>query len=215
MKKMTASFAAAVFCLGITGTATAANYSFSFTGAPLTITEGDWVYADIMDATGDLGSITDVNVFVDISHTWMADLDIYIAHQEDGSSDWKYVQLYNQDGDSRNDMTEVLFDDQAALYINDYFPPYVIDNGLPYNPFKPTANGPDGDGDSNMLSFFNGDLAAGIWSLAMFDNSTGDIGTLNEFRVDIETDAVPLPGAFFLLAPGLGALAAMRRSRKN
>lgn len=209
MKKMTASFAAAVLSLGIAGTAAAADYSFSFTGAPLAITEGDWVFADIMDATGDLGSVTDVNVFVDISHTWMADLDIYLTHQEEGSSDWKYVQLYNQDGDFRNDMTEVYFDDQAVLYINDSFPPYGPDS------FKPTANGPDADGDSNMLSFFNGDLAAGIWSLALFDNSSGDIGTLNELRVDIKTDAVPLPGAFFLLAPGLGALAAIRRSRKN
>jgi len=197
-----------MLCFGLAGTAAAATYSFSFPGAPLAIAEGDWVYADITDAVGNLGTITDVNVFVDIDHTWIGDLDIYIAHQEAGRSSWKYVQLYNEDGDSRNDMSNVLFDDEASMYINEAAPPYGPGS------FKPSSNGPDADGDSNLLSFFDGDSAAGMWSLVLFDNWQYETGTLQGFRVDIETSAVPLPGAVVLLGSGLGALAALRRKRR-
>lgn len=201
-----------MLCFGLAGTAAAATYSFSFPDSPLAIAEGDWVYADITDAVGNLGTITDVNVFVDIDHTWVGDLDIYLAHQEDGESSWKWVQLYNQDGDSRNDITEVLFNDQATTSIDEAAPPYGPGS------YQPTSN-PE-HGESNLLSDYNGDLAAGIWSLVLFDNASGDTGVLQNFRIDLETasvpqTAVPLPGAVVLLGSGLGALAAARRARRK
>lgn len=204
MRKLTASIGVAMLCFGLAGTAAAATYSFSYPTA-MGITEGDYVYADIAVA-GISGNIADVNVFVDIDHTWIGDLDIYIAHQEAGRSSWKYVQLYNEDGDYRNDMTNVLFDQDASMYINEAAPPYGPGS------FKPTAN-PE-SGESNLLTDYNGDLAAGIWSLVLYDNATGDLGTLQGFRVDIETSAVPLPGAVVLLGSGLSALAALRRKRR-
>ncbi|MCK9296543.1 MAG: VPLPA-CTERM sorting domain-containing protein [Desulfobulbaceae bacterium] len=220
MKKSIATLAAAMFCCGLlAGPAAAATYSLTYSDGPLAITEtdengdlGNWVYADILvDAPG---NITDVNIFVDITHTYIGDLDIYIAHQEEGASSWKWVQLYNNNNEYRNNMSNVLFDDQATTYINNAAPPYGPGS------FKPTSNGPDADGDSNLLSFFNGDLAAGIWSLALYDNVQYETGTLNSFRVDLETDAVPqtavpLPGAVVLLGSGLGALAGVRRRSRQ
>ncbi len=82
MKKSIATLAAAMFCCGLlAGPAAAATYSLTYSGGPLTIAEGgSFVYADIVDDSL-AGAITDVNVMVDIDHTWVGDLDIYLAHQ--------------------------------------------------------------------------------------------------------------------------------------
>lgn len=230
MRKLIAPIGAAMLCFGLAGTAAAATYSFSFPASPLAIAEGDYVYADIL-VDGSLGNITDVNVFVDITHTWIGDLDIYIGHQliadlqkddkgnyvwnSDGPAQW--VQLYNQDGDSRNNMTAVTFDDQATTSITDVAPPYGPGS------YQPTSNPEEispGVYESNLLADYNGDLATGMWRLALFDNWGGETGTMQNFRIDLETasvpqTAVPLPGAVVLLGSGLGALAAARRARRK
>jgi subtilisin-like proprotein convertase family protein len=207
MKKTIATLAVAMLCCGLAGPAAAATYSFTFTGTPLTIDDYKWVYAD-MDVGGDLGTITDVNVFVNIEHTWVSDLEIYIGHSEDGGATWKNVQLYNHDGDYRNDITEVLFNDQAATSITDAAPPYGPGS---YQPTSYPGEISPGVYESNLLADYNGDLAAGIWSLAVYDYSSGDIGTLKNFRVDLVTTPVPLPGAVVLLGSSLVALVGVRR----
>ncbi|MBU4262965.1 MAG: hypothetical protein KKC76_14000 [Proteobacteria bacterium] len=197
-----------MLCCGLAGPAAAATYSLTYSG-PLDILEGgNYNYADITDNSL-LGNITDVNVFVDINHTWVGDLDVYLAHSADDGASWKYVQLLNEDGGSANNLRNILFDDSAPAYINDVQPPWADAS------FKPT-NGFDQDADSSELAYFIGDQALGIWSLVLYDNATGDTGTLESYRVDIQTDApttaVPLPGAVVFLGLGLGALVGIRRA---
>lgn len=228
MKKVTVSLAAAMLCFGLAGPATAAIYSFSSPDVPLGIYDGDFTdaYIQLVNNTDVQGYITDVNVYVDIAHTSIGDLDIYIGHLEEGEVDvignYQWVQLYVHDDDisMANNMTAVTFDDEALTYINDAAPPYGPDLS-----FKPSSNGPDGYSDSRFLSYFDGDPAAGTWWFYLYDNYTGDTGTLNDFRLEIETadappaepvpPAVPLPGAILLFGSGLGALAAVRRSRQK
>ena len=177
------------------GGAGAAIYTYS--GVPVTISEGNWFYADI-DVT-DPGTVADVNVFVDVTHSWIHDLDIYLAHQESGSSDWAYVQLFNEYGSGAN-LTEVWFDDEAATSIDSATPPYGPGTFMP-------GFFVDGDGDSNQLNLFDGDSIAGTWSLAIWDNYSGDTGTLNAFSIEVTpaTDCppVPIPGAIWLLGSGI------------
>ena len=206
MKKSIATLAAAMFCCGLlAGPAAAATYSLTYDG-PLDILEGgNYNYADITDSH--LGTISDVNVFVNINHTWVGDLDVYLAHSVDDGATWKYVQLLDEDGGSANNVTNILFDDSAPASISDALTPWA--NAT----FKPT-NSFDQDAGSNELAYFNGDQALGIWSLVLYDNATGDTGTLQNYRVDVQT-AVPLPGAVVLLGSGLGALAGVRRRSRQ
>jgi subtilisin-like proprotein convertase family protein len=204
-----------MLCCGLlAGPAAAATYSLTYSGGPLTIAEdGEFHYAKITDSN--LGTITDVNVMVDIDHYWPEDLDIYLAHSLTGEEGtWKYVQLYNQEqGGAIDENLNVLFDDQATTSITDAVPPYGLGS------YQPTSNPEEissGVYERNLLTDYNGDMAAGIWSLVLFDNAYGDIGTLQSFRVDLETaatptNAVPLPGAVVLLGSGLGALVGVRR----
>lgn len=229
MRKVTASIGAAMLCFGLAGTAAAATYYTEGTlvipdDATATVDEpNEGIYADI--DIGDIsGIVTDVNVFVDISHTSIGDLEIYLYHSADGGDTWKSVQLFNHDSfffpgygyiyNSLDNMTDVLFDDQADISISD---PTVR---APYGPgsFQPTSS-PEED-ESNLLADFNGDLAAGIWSLYIYDWKKGDTGTLNDLHVEIATkndpaSPVPLPGAVVFLGSGLGALAAARRARRK
>lgn len=148
MKKVTASLAAAMLCFGLAGPA-AATYSLNYPDVPLTINDAELVdgnvvagltYADISDL-GRLGDILDVNVFLDITHSWIGDLQIYIAHSVDDGDTWKYVQLYNRDNSGYGiNMTNVLFDDQAATSISFAIPPYGnVDPLSDPSHYKPTS----------------------------------------------------------------------------
>ena len=197
MKTFSEIICALLLGLLTVGVAGAATYSYPGT-LPDTIIEGDNFYADIVVA--DSGIVADINVYVDVVHSQISDLDIYLGHQESGSS-WKYVQLFNQYGPGV-DLTAVTFDDEAATYIDSAMPPYGPGT------FKPGST-LDTYGDSNLLSFFDGDSIAGIWSLYIWDNYTGDVGTLQGFSIAVTP--VPIPGAIWLLGSGIIGLVGFSR----
>ena len=207
MKTFTGIICALLLGLLTVGAAGAATYDYTGT-LPVAIPDGIVIEADIeVDAPG---IVNDVNVFVDVTHTCISDLDIYLAHQESGSSTWQYVQLFNEYGKAGNNLTGVTFDDEATAHIN------LATVPVPWNgSFKPGSTF-DSFGDSNLLSFFDGDSIAGTWRLEIYDNYTVDVGTLNAFSITInEVTPVPIPGAIWLLSSGIIGLVGFSRKLRS
>ena len=122
--------------------------------------------------TGVIGTIVDVNVAMNLTHTWDADLDIFLV-----SPAGKLVELSTDNGGSgdnygsgNNDCTgtPTIFDDAAATSIVGQPAPFA-------GTFKPEGQ------LSNLLS----DSAAGTWKLRITDDFGADVGTVYCFSMDI------------------------------
>ncbi len=115
-----------------------------------------------IDVAG-LGSIFDVNVSVDIVHTWDDDLEIALI-----SPQGTVIDLASRLGGSADNYSVTLFDDEAANSITAGTPPF---NGT----FRP--EGP--------LSALDGQDPNGTWTLRINDVFAADGGTLREWTLTI------------------------------
>ncbi len=120
------------------------------------------------------GAITDVNVGVDITHSWVGDLDIVITAPNSTS-----VTIVDRPGNpastfgcSGDDIFAVLDDSAGSPVENE------CAGGTPTiaGTFSP----------NNPLSALNGLDANGIWTIEVTDNVGGDTGTLNDWSLQIE-----------------------------
>jgi M6 family metalloprotease-like protein len=102
--------------------------------------------------------LSDVNVRVNISHTWISDLEISLVHNESG----RRVELFSESCDDE-DYIRAVFDDEAAAAVQ--CPP----DGT-YRPVSP-------------LGVFDGIDPAGSWSLSVSDGYAHDSGVLNEWGI--------------------------------
>ena len=141
----------------------------------------------------DSRTIEDLDVFIDLDHTFPEDLDIFL--EAPGGT---IVQLFNEfDGDV--DITDVTFDDEALTSISSV--------GAPFGPgsFRP---------DPGFLSDFDGLSLSGEWTLRIVDNVDEDDGTLHEWSIHAEVvQVVPEPATFTLLGFGLAVIGLARRRR--
>jgi subtilisin-like proprotein convertase family protein len=110
-------------------------------------------------ATG--GAITGLTVQVNLTHTYMGDLDLFLIHP-DGTQ----VQLFARNGGSGDNLTNTVFSDAAATPISSGSAPFT-------GTFRPTQ----------PLSTFNGKPANGTWTLRLVDAASGDYGTLNNWSI--------------------------------
>jgi len=105
--------------------------------------------------------ITDLDVTVHISHSSTSDVDIYLK----GPSGVE-IALSRDNGGSGNDYDGTVFDDEASEPIGDASAPFAGS----YRPEVP-------------LSTFDGLGSAGVWQLRVFDDGTGDTGTLDSWSL--------------------------------
>jgi len=106
-------------------------------------------------------TISDVNVNVNVAHTFFWDLVVSVAHP-DGTQ----VNLLNRNCNNQSTGFDITFNDGA---------PAVVCSANVTGTYSPTA----------PLSVLNGKPANGNWQLLLRDFYNGDTGTLNSWSVEI------------------------------
>ena len=134
----------------------------------------------------DGGVISDLDLELDISHTWNGDLSVELVK---GSLSTLVIDQVGEPGEDLgfdNNGFDILLNDAAPLPIEffDSGGPKVVGEFAPY---------------PGALGLFNGLDRAGTWKLRIWDNTSEDTGTLNSWAMLISTvepaDCVRLDGA--------------------
>jgi subtilisin-like proprotein convertase family protein len=136
---------------------------------PVAVPDLDTVSVDC--TLTDPGGIKDLNVFLDISHTFVGDLTVTLTHADTGTS----ATLINRPGAppgtfgcSGDDILAIL-DDEASLAAEDQC------GNLPALSGLLIPNSP--------LSAFDGESLAGTWTLTVTDSAAPDTGTINDWAL--------------------------------
>ncbi|WP_340933312.1 MBG domain-containing protein [Polaribacter marinaquae] len=123
---------------------------------------GNIVYTTTINVSDNF-SISDINVTLDINHTWNSDLNIFLISPANTR-----VELSTGNGGNGNNYSNVTFDDTSA-------------NTLPTGNSEISGTyAPEG-----LLSDFNGENANGDWVLEVTDTADGDGGTINYITLNI------------------------------
>lgn len=130
-----------------------------------------------------LSSIADLNVLINLNHTFDGDLDIFLI-----SPNGTRVELTTDNGDSGDNFENTVFDDESANNITSGIAPFT------------GVFSPEGD-----LSDFDGENPNGIWTLEITDDAGGDTGTLFNWQLQIDGGvAGDLPGEDITASGSLG-----------
>ncbi len=160
-----AAFVDPIGCSGVTNTISIAP------GTPIT---DNTTISSSMPMSGVLGFITDVDVTVNVPHTFSADLEITLT-----SPSGTIVTLTTDNGgDSDNLFAGTLFDDQAGA-LN---PPGPVGDVAYINLVPETPVAPE-----EPLDALYGQSPNGTWKLTVKDDSGFDEGTLNSWSVSVRT----------------------------
>lgn len=132
--------------------------TFTSTDVPYTIGPDDGALTtSVLTVPASSGSITDVNLSIQLDHTWSGDLDISLTSPTGTVVEVWDTSLSNSDFDGT-----YVFDDEAAGTAT---AASTIAPGT-YQSFL------------DALSSFDGEVADGTWTLNILDNAGGDAGNL-------------------------------------
>ncbi len=140
--------------------------TYTSTNVPTTIPTGPGIVTSTLTIPGN-PVIDTITVGVDLTHNFMADLDVQLTSPE-GST----VGLFSDIGSASvgvQTAMNVVFDDDAAIV-----PSFTVVNGMRLQPEL-----------AYRLGWWRGVSAGGTWTLTMRDDATGDGGTLNNWNVTI------------------------------
>ena len=109
--------------------------------------------------------VTDVNLTLSLQHSFLPDLDVTLV-----SPSGTRVELFTDLGSNEFNLTNTVFDDEAATRIVDGVAPFT-------GSFIP----------QQLLTTFDGEDPSGTWTLEVVDDNITDAGTLLSWSLDIET----------------------------
>ena len=158
-------------------------YSFGTTSITCADFTASSLPKDIQDATDSEEGITlasininfqapilDLNVLVDLTHSWVGDLTLYLQIP---SGD-RLLLGGAIGGDSGDNYTQTLFDQEATQSIAEGVAPFT-------GSFVPIQD----------ISSLNNTSSQGTWSLVVIDQYTQDTGVLKEFSLYLCVEGVP------------------------
>lgn len=138
-------------------------------------TSGTSVFSNMV-VSGLDGSLTDVDINIDIFHTWAGDLEIFLTSPE-GTT----VLLVDNEGSGAN-AVPTTFDDEATTPASS-FP------GVPGASFIP----------EQALAAFDGEDPNGTWTLTIDDTAGADTGELYDWHLDLHTTGEPSDDPLMLM----------------
>ncbi len=152
-------------------TSSCSNEVLAYCSEPGTVipTDADVTVTDTLDVP-DSAIAADVDVFVDITHTWVADISVTVEHPLGPTA-----ELFPT-GTCGNDDDVFAFFDDASTDVTDCN----------------AAQGPAIEGwlaPSTPLDAFNGADIMGTWTLSIFDDVGGDGGAINQWCVYVTPEA--------------------------
>ena len=115
--------------------------------------------------TASSGTITDVDLLIDLEHSCTQDL-VAVLESPSGTT----VTVFDMSAYPvcSSDMENTILDDEASVVITSGRSPFT-------GAYRPTA----------PLSAFDGEDAAGVWTLIIEDRVNGDSGVLQSWSLDI------------------------------
>jgi len=114
-------------------------------------------------------TIDDVNLTLDITHSWDEDLDVYLI-----SPQGTRVELFTDVGGSGDNFTNTTLDDECATPISSGTAPFT-------GCYQPEGS----------LSDFDGEDSSGVWTLELSDDFGADAGTLEAWSLELCGEAEP------------------------
>ncbi len=134
------------------------------TDTPVSIPDSD--ETGVMSAVNVVSdyTVSDVNVLLNITHTYDGDLDIFLV----GPDGTTTVELTSDNGDGNDNFVETVFDDEASQSITAGSAPFT-GSFVPEQP----------------LSAFDNMDAAGDWTLLVIDDAGSDLGTLDSWQLQL------------------------------
>jgi uncharacterized repeat protein (TIGR01451 family) len=132
---------------------------------PLPIVDNT-TFTSVLHVT-DVDTVLDVNVRLNILHTYDGDLDIFLI-----GPDGTRVELTSDNGGSGNDFVNTTFDDEATTAITSGSAPFS-------GRFRPEGS----------LATLDGQPAAGAWTLEVTDDAGADTGQLANWTLILTFEA--------------------------
>jgi len=139
------------------------NGTYSYTGFPAFIPDSATMQTTI-DVPASAGKIRDLDVALNLFHSFDGDLDVTLTHMTPGGA----TVILFQDVGGSNEGFLIRLNDDAGTDISTASNPKV--DGPIVGTFNP--------GGAALLSDFNGEDASGVWRLSITDDAGGDTGTL-------------------------------------
>jgi subtilisin-like proprotein convertase family protein len=128
------------------------------------------------------GPIVDLDVKLNINHTYDGDLDIYLIAPDDTR-----IELFTDVGGSQNNFIDTIVDNEAGQSINEGSAPFT-------GSYRPEGN----------LADLYGKEINGTWKLEVKDDSGGSTGVLNSWYLIAKLQVLgPVPSPVIMCEPNL------------